>query len=162
MNKTYQPIAIFLPDTAKSACPGRPWHGHHERSPRQKLYEGRRGGRGVARNSWGTGWIGGVGGAFTMTIKCISVSWFMMFIVDINWSLFIVMIVAVAIFLPGTSWKISVPSFFPSRWFGYEVINQLFIAMTSSCVAAGCGQKWTSDQRCIPQNALESAGCTHG
>ena len=159
MNKTYQPIAIFLPDTAKSACPGRPWHGHHERSPRQQLYEGRRGGRGVARNSWGTG---GIGGAFTMTIKCISVSWFMMFIVDINWSLFIVMIVAVAIFLPGTSWKISVPSFFPSRWFGYEVINQLFIAMTSSCVAAGCGQKWTSDQRCIPQNALESAGCTHG
>ena len=58
----------------------------------------------------------------------------MMFIVDISWSLFIVMIVAVAIFLPGTSWKISVPSFFPSRWFGYEVINQLFMAMTSSCV----------------------------
>ena len=70
MNKTYQPIAIFLLDTAKSACPGRPWHGHHERSPRQQLYEGWRGGRGVARNSGG---IGGVGGVFTTTMKCIMI-----------------------------------------------------------------------------------------
>ena len=125
MNKTYQPIAILLPDTAKLACPGRPWHGHHERSPRQQLYEGWRGGRGVAPNS------GGNGGVFTMTMKCIMIHdvycWYKLVFVYCHDC-------CRCYFLPGTSWKISVPSFFPSRWFGYEVINQLFMAMTSSCV----------------------------
>ena len=152
MNKTYQPIAILLPDTAKLACPGRPWHGHHERSPRRQLYEGWRGGRGVAPNS------GGNGGVFTMTMKCIMIHdvycWYKLVFVychDCCRCYFF-------------AWNILED--FRSIIFSQQMVrvwsNQSALHGDDLQLCAGCGQKWTSDQRCIPQNALESAGCTHG